>query len=202
MRMSRILKQCYGWSFSALIVALLLAAPGAQAVTLNVVGGQLVGASLVNVSGSYYDVVFVDGTCIDLYNGCDEAGDFTFTTLGLANQASNALLTQVFVDSGAGNFDLDPELTAGCSNEDICIAFTPYSLLDVDTVNAGYAWNNAVEADDHITDASVLRTADLGVGGLNPIFTYAVWSPVPEPGTGLLMGLGLILMGARTRRTP
>jgi len=35
-----------------------------------VVGGELVGATNVNVGGTLYDVQFVEGTCVDLYDGC------------------------------------------------------------------------------------------------------------------------------------
>ena len=52
-----------------LAAVLVLMAGGAQAATLNVVGGQLMGASGVLVDGSLYDVQFLDGTCIDLYSG-------------------------------------------------------------------------------------------------------------------------------------
>ena len=64
----------------ALAVGLVLMASGAQAATLNVVDGQLMGASDVLVDGNLYDVQFLDGTCIDLYNGCDEISDLTFQT--------------------------------------------------------------------------------------------------------------------------
>jgi hypothetical protein len=49
------------------------------------------GASDVLVDGSLYDVQFLDGTCIDLYDGCDEVSDFTFQTSASAVLASQAL---------------------------------------------------------------------------------------------------------------
>jgi hypothetical protein len=49
-----------------LAAVLVLMAGGAQAVTLNVIGGQLIGASNVLVDGSLYDVQFLEGSCIDL----------------------------------------------------------------------------------------------------------------------------------------
>ena len=64
----------------SLAAVLVLMASGAQAATLDIVGGQLMGASGVLVDGNPYDVEFVDGTCIDLFSGCDEASDFTFHT--------------------------------------------------------------------------------------------------------------------------
>jgi hypothetical protein len=92
----------------ALLVAFVLVASGAQAATLNVVDGQLMGASGVNVDGNLYDVQFLDGTCIGLYNGCDEISDFTFQTEASALLASQALLDQVFLDSPEGMFDSNP----------------------------------------------------------------------------------------------
>jgi hypothetical protein len=63
-----------------LAVLLVLMASGAQAFMLDLVGGQLIGASDVLVDGSLYDVRFLDGSCITLYSRCDEASDFTFQT--------------------------------------------------------------------------------------------------------------------------
>ena len=80
--------------------ALTLMSAGAGAATLNVVGGQLVGASGVDVDGTLYDVEFVDGTCVDLFNGCDESSDFMFTTEAAALMASQALLDQVLINIG------------------------------------------------------------------------------------------------------
>ena len=75
-----------------LAVVLVLMAGGAQAATLNVIGGILHGASDVLVDGNLYDVQFLDGTCIDLYDGCDDVSDFTFQTQASAALASQALL--------------------------------------------------------------------------------------------------------------
>ncbi len=71
---------------------LLLASSSASAATLNVSGGQLLGASGVIVDGSSYNVQFLDGTCISLYNGCDALSDFTFQTVAAVVLASQALL--------------------------------------------------------------------------------------------------------------
>ena len=67
------------------LVLLALASP-ADAATLLVNGsGILLGAEGVNVGGTLYDVEFVDGTCIALFDGCDlAADDFTFTTQAAA----------------------------------------------------------------------------------------------------------------------
>ena len=78
-----------------LAAVLALIASGAQAATLNVVNGQLMGASDVLVDGSLYDVQFLAITsCIDQFDGCDEASDFTFHTLAAATLASQANLSK------------------------------------------------------------------------------------------------------------
>ena len=43
---------------------------------LDIVDGQLVGATGVEVDGSFYDVVFDEGSCVSIFSGCDEVSDF------------------------------------------------------------------------------------------------------------------------------
>jgi hypothetical protein len=98
----------------ASFIVVLLAAASASAATLNVSGGgQLLGASGVIVDGSSYNVELLDGTCIDLYNGCDSFSDFTFQNEAGVVLASQALLDQVFLDGVSGPFDQDAGLTNG-----------------------------------------------------------------------------------------
>lgn len=181
-----------------LLLSLCLGA-SADAATLNVVGGQLAGASNVDVGGSLYDVEFVEGTCISVFSGCDEAADFTFSDLTTVNVASQALVDQVFLDGIAGNFDTDTTITFGCTSAAVCSAQTPYSLADIDNVNVGVALNAPLEANDGIGDGTNLRTADSGVG-IGEFYAFAVWTPVPEPSTGLLMALGLVGLASQRRR--
>ena len=60
-----------------LVAVVVLMAGGALAATLDIVGGQLLGASAENVGGTDHDVEFVDGTCNPLHNGCDDVSDVT-----------------------------------------------------------------------------------------------------------------------------
>lgn len=77
--------------------------------------GRLLGASNVLVEGVYYDVQFTEGSCISVYDGCDEPSDFPFPSYQSAHMALESLLTNVLVDvPGVGNFDTDPRLTNGC----------------------------------------------------------------------------------------
>ena len=84
------------------------------------------GASGVDVGGTLYNVEFLDGTCVDLYNGCDEASDFTFTTQAEARQANQALLDQVFLYGVLGDFDSNSGLTAHCGGSSTCKVLTRY----------------------------------------------------------------------------
>lgn len=185
-------------TLASFIVVLLMAASSASAATPTVSGGQLLGASGVVVDGSSFDIAFLDGTCISLYNGCDAVSDFTFQTSAAALLASQALLDQVFLD-GANLFDTTPALTFGCTSVTNCIALTPYgftsgavSVLIARALNgAGPGGNSAGAA------FATTPTQDLTP---SPNVVYAVWTPVPEPGSALLMGLGLIGLSIRNRR--
>ena len=115
----------------ALLLVTFVLRSSADAATLLVNGsGILTGATGVDVDGTLYDVEFVDGTCVALFDGCDSVTDFTFSSEADALAASQALLDQVFLDTAQGDFDADPGLTSGCINTTfgVCEVWTPFGF--------------------------------------------------------------------------
>ncbi len=164
-----------------------------HAATLLVNGaGQLTGATDVTVLGSIYDVEFVDGTCFELFDGCDAVSDFDFTTEASARSASQSLLDQVFI----GEFDDDPSLTLGNSNAEQGRTLTPYGFLPSGSISAAAAENRSVVPGDFVfvgpldvfadtTDFSFLNWARW-------TYTGDVVPAVPLPAGGLLLLTGLL----------
>ena len=172
-----------------------------HAVELIVSGGELIGASDVSVGGTLYNVEFVDGSCADVFSGCNEASDLPFATLSAANQASQALLDQVFVDA----FDTSPNLTIGCERSTECVPSTPFGapgltpLPNPGVVQISEARNNTSEAEDRVSDELASITEDLT---LDDGFVYARWTIRQEPPNGApapsvlsLLALGLVGLG-------
>ncbi|MFS0771636.1 PEPxxWA-CTERM sorting domain-containing protein [Sphingomonas sp. 1P08PE] len=183
-----------------------LPATADAAVTYDVQGGRLVGASGVVVDGSTYDVAFVDGSCATAHGTCT-AANFAFTDKNHATLAAQALLDQVFLDGSAGAFDSDPALTMGCGNESGCESYVVYAAGLAD----GFGTFQSIAA---INTATGNRTPDqIGASGSlyqtffdtgeNPAATFARFTPagaVPEPATWALMLAGFGLTGAALRR--
>jgi hypothetical protein len=160
--------------------------------------GILTGATGVLVEGAYYDVTFVDGSCINLFSGCNESSDFNFTTQNSAVAAAQAILDQVFI----GMYDENPYITFGCRiNTGACGVTIPY-LIGSSSVTASTAWNYIQEEDDRIQRGRLLTPSD-DFTRLN--WNYAIFSPsvpteVPESSHMILLSIGLIALLLNRKR--
>ena len=193
-----------------LLIVLLYVPINVYAVTLNVVGGELLGATNVSVGGSLYDVSFVDGTCVDIFNGCDSSSDFTFNLQSQALAASQALLDQVFIDGVDGDFNSDATLTAGieyafdpAGTEAWAYIYTNYEVGG-SILRGAYAYfDNFLIYDS----TNIYQTTPTNDNSTIANQTWAVWSnasspsAVPVPAAVWLFGSGLIgLIGVARRK--
>ncbi len=166
--------------------------PAAAATHLVGEDGLLFGAEDVMVGGVAYDVALVQGRCTDLFSDCNDSEDFVFRSAPAAHDAAMALLGQVFIDGPAGAFGSEPNLTLGCNPGTVsCAIWTPWRptpgqaiYVDVITLQNRIGHSGFL---DEIEAETILRRES----GEARNRVYAVWTVVPEPGTALLLGLGL-----------
>ena len=178
--------------------AIAFAIPSSAATLIIDGNGQLTGAQGVDVQGTLYDVAFVDGTCAAVFNGCDSVSDFQFQST-LAVTAGQSLLAQVFLDGNAGQFDTNPALTSGCENIGFCTVLTPFFVQNT-ALDTSWTQNFSSENGDVSRQVQIPQTVTTtnSSGFVWARFSLAS-SPVPEPGTWLMMILGLGAIGGMMR---
>ena len=81
--------------------------------------GSLVGVRTLAFEGALYEVEFIDGSCIELLDGCDEPEDFPFESIPQA-EAASAVLQTLFSTRGYA--------IRGCEPDFSCSLLTPIEL--------------------------------------------------------------------------
>ena len=190
----------------------------AYSATLITENGQLVGADGITFDGYIGSVRFREGSCQDIFNGCDEPSDIIFEVLtstnteakDLALSASAALGSQVFDANPL--YDLDIELTFGCEEGNVALVFcgilTPYDY----TANDSVITANFTNRDDNNSQGDTIGSGQGYKAGDSTIPTnpnasdrlvYASWTltPVPLPPAIWLFATGLLgLIGIARRK--
>lgn len=189
------------------LACLLITSFNVHAADLTVNGGQLMGATGVEVNGNLYDVEFLDGSCIDIYGGCDSVSDFTFSTASEAEAASQAILDLVFIDGTSGTFDSVASSTFGCGPSGQCAAITPYGFNSSLEYYFSYAVNRGGISSDVVTSggysgAGYDTTPTRTKSGFRYDYVHAKWqvSQVPLPAAAWLFGSGLLGLVGMARR--
>ena len=182
---------------AALMFALLALASGAAnaGVILDIDGsGELLGARNVLVAGTLFDLRFVDGTCIAVFDGCDSVTDFDFQTVSDASAAAQAILDQV-IDGTP--FDSNPALVHGVDGSSHLMIPFAFSSQSSALVLFRSAFNS--NGTDVVGNGTFFRINDTtGVSG--NVWVDFERSRVSEPGTLLLFAAGLVGIFARRRR--
>ena len=177
----------------ALLMTAVISVSHAAVIHITDSSGKLLGANNVLVDGALYDVEFLDGTCTNLFNGCDEQSDFTFDTGPSVQLALIALWELVLVDTQAGLFFTRPDLTRGCDIS-FCLLTTPYEFINTPGLFQVKMLALASISDPSIpTFFSVDSDAELDTSILGEQ-VYARWTAhieVNEPGTIILLSFGM-----------
>ena len=174
---------------------------------LNVVGGQLTGAQNVQVGGALYDVQFIDDSCINVFDGCDDVSDFDFDNALDAVAAGQALLDQVLLDGPEGLFDTDPTATSGCADAVNCFVFIPYGIDNSEplfSIPSAFV-QNFVDGGPNVDVAgTVLGAIPSQNQAGSPLIVWGVFtktSEIPTPGAFWLFAVALTALAIARRRS-
>jgi hypothetical protein len=184
-------------AISALVIGFSLAVASANAApTLQINSdGLLTGALNVDVGGTPYNVQFLDGTCATVLGSCI-ASSYTFHNATDALTAAQALLDQVFIDTGSYNFETNPHLTFGCEDPGLpyqyCAALTPFGGTGI--VDVAYAENQIIEVLDNTSIGMYFSSGDTHfVDTVWAKWTSTETASVSEPSAFILLGTTVLL---------
>ncbi|MBL4631150.1 MAG: PEP-CTERM sorting domain-containing protein [Paraglaciecola sp.] len=155
--------------------------------------GIVTGAEDVLVGDSFYNVVFVDGTCIEIFEGCDDISDFTVSNIAVS---ANSALAALFKESVESNLITYSDVTGCVSSFNVCNVLT-FLEFPVGYYNTARVISFSV-GNDIARESNINITSDI-TGQAGRTSVYAKWTlvTVTEPTTLAIFALGLIGLASR-----
>lgn len=163
--------------------------------------GELIGASNIDVNGTFYDVLFREGSIEEIFSPLHS---FDASSKEEADLFSLALLNQLFSQNPPSGYDYNPDQIFGCSYLNECSILAPYAVDNTNTyTNSSGVVNQNGDSADFISlflglydfsDSSLLYSARVDWK------VYADWTlstPVPEPSSLLLFVCAILGLSSR-----
>lgn len=172
--------------------------------------GNVTGATGLEAGGATYSMEFVDGSCIDLFDGCDSNADFIVP--GTGDVTHGSLLSTFFdafiaseLTADDGSLDAQPDIAIGCERVslDFCTTVAP-TASHSSTEYVALQFTNRPYDVDFLDEPPITRIQLNSVDLTNKtFFNHARFAlqptAAPLPGTLPLVALGLLVLGLRRK---